>query len=172
MPIPPITASLLGREILPAVLLPIGGGWINGIQTRSQIESWYEKLRRPDWRPPNWVFGPVWTALYGSMGYASWLLYRSGGGLAGPARLPLILYGSQLALNFAWTPLFFKLHKTGWALADISALWLNVAACIYTFYPVNKTASYLMIPYIGWLSLASVLNWWIWKENPNADKIE
>lgn len=98
-------------KIATAVLLPNVGGAINGLVTRDSIDNWYEHLNHSPFRPPNWVFGPVWTTLYCGMGYASYLAYRDGGGFTGSAKLPLIAYATQLALNMAWTPLFFGQHN-------------------------------------------------------------
>ncbi len=96
------------------------------------------------------MFGPVWTALYAGMGYASYLVYRDGGGLSGAAKMPLALYASQLALNWAWTPLFFGKHDLRSSFYEICALWLNIAACGLSFYAVNRTAGFqfLLILYV------------------------
>ncbi|KAL5232739.1 hypothetical protein ACI65C_000149 [Semiaphis heraclei] len=125
-----------------------------------------QTLNRPSWRPPNYMFAPVWTTLYLGMGYASYMVYRSGGGFFGAAKIPLTLYASQLVLNWAWTPLFFEFHQLKWSLVEICVLWTNVAGCIVTFHKINKVASYLMIPYLGWLSLATALTYNIYKNNP------
>lgn len=101
-------------QIAGAVILPNIGGWAGGIITSKNIKSWYEGLKHPSFRPPNSVFGPVWTTLYCGMGYASYLVYKNGGGFSGPARFPLMLYGTQLALNWAWTPIFFHYHDLKW----------------------------------------------------------
>nr|CAD7435572.1 unnamed protein product [Timema monikensis] len=150
-----------------ATILPNVGGWISSYANRQEIKVWYETLKRPSWRPPNYVFAPVWTGLYCSMGYASYLVWRDGGGLEGAARLPLALYSSQIALNWAWSPIFFGAHSLKWGLVDITLLWLNVAACVFTFNQVNKTAGLLLVPYLGWLTVASALNYVIWRDNPD-----
>ena len=107
-------------EAVGAILLPYIGGFAGSFITRKNIKSWYENLDRPSWRPPNWLFGPVWTTLYGAMGYSSYLVYRGGGGA-----LPLGLYASQLALNWAWTPLFFGCHNVKAAFYEVCLLWVN-----------------------------------------------
>lgn len=95
-------------QIAGAIVLPSVGGFIlNSVVGGSPSnDKWFEGLKFPSFRPPNWVFPPVWTALYSSMGYASYVIYKQGGGFKGPARIPLILYGSQLALNWAFIPVF------------------------------------------------------------------
>ncbi|XP_015904866.1 translocator protein 2 [Parasteatoda tepidariorum] len=153
--------------IASAIALPHVGGILTAFLTRKEIKGYYEKLKLPSWRPPNYVFGPVWTTLYTGMGYASYLVYRDGGMCDpnGAAQLPLRLYYLNLALNWSWSIIFFKLHKRGLALAEILALWVNIGACVYTFYPVNKTAAYLMLPYWAWVTLASSLTYCIWRDN-------
>ncbi|XP_055354167.1 translocator protein-like [Paramacrobiotus metropolitanus] len=171
-PFPQITMSIFARELLPAMVIPNLGGSIWGYLLRSEFEgplTWYERLKKPPWTPPKWVFGPVWTVLYGSMGAASWLVWRQGGGWTGAARVPLVLYATQLALNWAWSPMFFKYHRLGLTFATASALWINVAACIGCFYPINKTAAFFMVPYLGWLTLAAAVNFRLWRDNSDAD---
>lgn len=101
-------------QIAGAVVLPNIGGILGGIITKNNIKTWFEGLKHPSFRPPNYVFGPVWTALYSSMGYASYVVYKQGGGFSGSAKYPLILYGAQIAANWAWTPIFFHFHELKW----------------------------------------------------------
>lgn len=101
-------------QIAGAVVLPNIGGVANGIITSRNIKSWFDGLNHPSFRPPNYVFGPVWTTLYCGMGYGSYLVYKQGGGFSGPAKFPLMLYGAQLALNWAWSPIFFHYHELKW----------------------------------------------------------
>ncbi|XP_077287476.1 translocator protein [Arctopsyche grandis] len=162
---------------LPAIgaaILPNLGGFVGSLFLRDQIvkkdgtQAWYETLKRPSWRPPNWVFGPVWTTLYSTMGYASYLVWKDGGGFKGDAKLPLMLFGAQLALNWAWTPIFFGAHNLKWSLIDIVALHATVSMCGVLFYKINPTAGYMFIPYVAWLSLATCLNYVIWRDNPEG----
>lgn len=97
-----------------AMLLPFIGSFAGSLVTRNNIEVWYDNLKAPACKPPNAIFGPVWTALYCGMGYASYIVYKKGGGFSGAARLPLTLYAAQLALNWAWPPIFFQCHELKW----------------------------------------------------------
>ncbi len=126
--------------------------------------EWYAALRKPAWNPPAWVFGPVWTALYTMMAVAAWLVWRRGGFAA--QRRALALFLVQLALNAAWTPLFFGLRRPGLAFAEILLFWLALAATLLAFRPVSRGAAWLLAPYLAWVSFAAVLNFTLWRLNP------
>ncbi|CAF2679847.1 unnamed protein product [Rotaria sp. Silwood2] len=153
----------LSKAAIGLTFLPHLGGFLGGYITRKNIKDWYEHLDRPGWRPPNWAFGPVWTSLYTMMGYASYLIYRDG--LGDSRTRALALYGSQLALNWLWTPLFFGYHKMGLAFGEMLLLLANIGLCIGAFFPINRTASYLLVPYFGWVSMASALTYTVWQRN-------
>ncbi|KAH8360951.1 hypothetical protein KR093_000942 [Drosophila rubida] len=159
-------------KIAGAIILPNVGGVVNGKITRNHIKNWYQHLNFPSYRPPNWLFAPVWTSLYAGMGYASYLVWRDGGGFNGDAKLPLIAYGTQLALNWAWTPIFFGQHNIKGGLIDIVALTAAAGACGVLFYRVNKTAGLLFVPYMAWLGFATALNYAMWKLNPDKQENE
>lgn len=126
--------------------------------------EWYAGLRKPAWNPPNWIFGPVWTALYAMMAAAAWLVWRRGGFVA--QRRPLALFLAQLVLNAAWTPLFFGLRRPALAFADILLLWLAIAATTLAFRRVQPLAAMLLVPYLGWVTFAAALNFALWRLNP------
>jgi len=125
--------------------------------------EWYATLKKPLWNPPGWIFGPVWSALYAMMAVAAWLVWKRGGFVA--QRRPLALFLTQLALNAAWTPLFFGLHWPGLAFAEIVLLWLAIAATIAAFRPVHRIATWLLVPYLAWVSFAAALNFTLWRLN-------
>lgn len=135
---------------------------IAGLWTRETVLTWYPTLLKPSWTPPNWVFGPVWTSLYILIAIAGWLLYR-----AKPSQertLALTLYGSQLALNFMWSFLFFSLRSPILGLIDILLLCLLIFLTIAKAWPVRPLASLLLIPYLIWVMYATSLNgaiWWL-----------
>ena len=129
--------------------------------------DWYKQLDKPRWRPPDWLFGPVWTVLYASIALSGWLVWREAG-IAGAA-LSLGVYAVQLLLNAAWTPIFFGLHRPGLALIEIMVLWAAILATIVLFEPISVAAALLLVPYLAWVSFASALNFSIWRRNrPNA----
>ncbi|MGB0578736.1 MAG: TspO/MBR family protein [Limisphaerales bacterium] len=126
--------------------------------------EWYAQLNKPEWNPPGWLFGPVWTLLYAMMAVAAWLVWKQGG-FAGQRR-PLELFLGQLSLNAAWSPLFFGLREPGIAFAEIVILWLAIVGTITAFYRVNRTAAGLLLPYLAWVTFAAVLNFTLWRLNP------
>ncbi len=126
--------------------------------------DWYLALNKPDWHPPTWVFGPVWSTLYVLMAVSAWLVWRQGG-FARQLR-PLSLFLVQLVLNAAWSPLFFGLKQPGIAFAEILLLWLAIAATLVSFHRVHRIAAWLLVPYIAWVSFAAFLNGVLWQLNP------
>jgi tryptophan-rich sensory protein len=123
--------------------------------------EWYASLNKPEWNPPPWIFGPVWTALYLMMAIAAWLVWRRDGW-----RRPLWLYFTQLALNAAWTPIFFGAREIGWALVVILVLWAVILVTLLAFLRVSRPAGSMLVPYLAWVFFASVLNFTLWRMNP------
>jgi tryptophan-rich sensory protein len=123
--------------------------------------AWYASLIKPAWNPPAWIFGPAWTLLYTLMAVAAWLVWKQVGW-----RRPLRLYFAQLALNAAWTPIFFGAHQLGWALLEIAALWTAILLTMLSFRQTSKTAGWLFAPYLAWVTFATVLNFTLWRLNP------
>ena len=147
--------ALAGWLLLCFAAASFGGSFMPG--------EWYAALKKPSWNPPGWVFGPVWSALYTMMAVAAWLVWKRGGFAA--QRRPLTIFLVELTLNAVWTPLFFGLHWTGVAFAEIVLLWLAMAATIAAFRPVSRAAAWLLVPYLAWVSFASVLNFALWRLN-------
>lgn len=166
---------MVNWNTIGAMILPNVGGWAGALTMSGQVQSangkaWYQTIKRPSWNPPNWMFGPAWTALYTAMGYASYKVYEDCGGFTDEAVIPLALYGGQLLLNWSWSPVFFKFHKIGLAFFHILALDAAAVACTISFYNVNKNSLFFMAPYLCWLSFATCLNYSIWQLNSNEIK--
>jgi len=125
--------------------------------------EWYASLKKPSWNPPNWIFGPVWTALYAMMAVAAWLVWRRGGFAA--QALPLAAFLVQLVLNALWSWLFFGLKNPGLAFAEIVALWVAIATTLLLFRRPSATAAWLLAPYLAWVTFASLLNFTLWRLN-------
>jgi tryptophan-rich sensory protein len=125
--------------------------------------DWYAALNKPPWNPSAWIFGPAWTALYTMMAVAAWLVWRRGGWAV--QRGPLTLYFVQLALNAAWTPIFFGLKMPGLAFAEIQLLLAAIVATALAFRRASRAAAWLLTPYIAWVAFASALNFTLWRLN-------
>ena len=119
--------------------------------------TWYDSLKKPFFTPPGWVFGPVWTLLYLMMGIAAFLLWQKGL-TDSRVRIALACFIVQLIFNAAWSVIFFAFHSAGWALMDIVFLWLAIFATIVSFWRVDRLAAALLLPYLGWVSFAAILN--------------
>jgi translocator protein len=143
---------------LVALCLAVGalGGWI----TAPAVAEWYPTLNKPSWQPPNWLFGPVWTTLYVLMAISAWLVWKRGN--SGPA---MILFFAQLALNCAWSFLFFGARSPWLGLVGIGMLLVALIATVIVFFKRDKLAGTLMLPYLAWVSFASFLNFTIWRLN-------
>lgn len=157
-----LLSSILG--LIFWVGLCFFAAFIGGLATDTGTGSWYAQIEKPSWNPPNWVFGPVWTVLYAAMGVAAWLVWRKAGSFTN-AQTPLALFITQLALNTAWSLVFFGLELPGLALIDIALLWVMIATTIIVFREYSRTAALLLVPYIAWVTFATALNFAIWRLN-------
>lgn len=125
--------------------------------------DWYRSLQKPSFTAPDWLFGPVWTALYVCMGLAAWFVWRKR--LTSHVLVALGLFVLQLVLNAAWSPIFFGCRNPGLAFAEIVALWIAIVATVLSFFRISAPAGWLMVPYLAWVSFATVLNGFIWRMN-------
>ncbi len=149
---------LLGFFVLCYAVAIIGAFF-----TASSIPTWYAALNKPSFNPPNWIFAPVWTTLYGLMAIAAWLVWRTPRSQS--RRSGLTFFAIQLILNALWTPVFFYLHRTLPALILILALWIVILLTARRFWKVDRFAAGLMIPYLLWIAFASALNYEIYRLN-------
>jgi tryptophan-rich sensory protein len=138
-------------------------GSVAGIATSGNITGWYATLNKPNFNPPNWLFGPVWSILYILMGVSLYIVWNST--ISEIRKRALIAFGVQLCLNFAWSFIFFQFKMIGFAFFEILFVLGGVLWMIITFYPINKTAALLQIPYLLWVSFATVLTAAVWKLN-------
>lgn len=156
---PPAQAGtwLGGAGLLLATFLT---AWTGG-RASLAARDFYRRLDLPAWAPPGWLFGPVWTLLYLMMAWAAWRIWRTAG--AHPA---LLLYLAQLLLNGLWSWIFFRWRRGGWALAEILLLWLTLAATLVSFHSLDALAGRLLLPYLAWVSFATLLTWEVRRRNP------
>lgn len=141
-------------------------GLSGSLVTATSVREWYPLLRKPSWTPPDYLFGPVWTVLYLLMGVSAWLIWRTAAGR--PRRVALACFAIQLALNAAWSFLFFGLRSPGWAAVEIVLLWCSIVATLLAFVRIDRLAAGLLLPYLLWVSYAAALNVAIWSLNSPA----
>jgi translocator protein len=137
-------------------------GAIGAIWT-SADGDWYKNINKPNFNPPNWIFGPVWTLLFTLMGIALYLVWVAPA--SGARTTALFLFGVQFVLNVLWSYLFFGINSPLFSLIEIFVLLVFILITGFYFYFVNRFAGYLMVPYFLWVSFASILNYYLWKLN-------
>jgi tryptophan-rich sensory protein len=142
-------------------------GQLGRIASSPEIGVWYAALAKPPFNPPDWVFAPVWTALYLLMAIAAWLVWRAPAEAA-PRRAALIAWWVQLGLNLAWSWLFFAAKNLPLALVEILALLGAIGFTIWRFAPISRAAAALLAPYLAWVAFATLLTFSIWRLNPPA----
>jgi tryptophan-rich sensory protein len=141
----------LSLSLVLFVAVSLGGGLLLG--AFNTPGDWYAALEKPPFNPPGWLFGPVWTTLYVLIGVAGWRTWQSA-----RSSTAMWLWWLQMALNFAWSPVFFTLHNIGAAFAIIIALLLTILAYIAVTWKQDRTSALLFLPYVAWVAFASLLN--------------
>jgi len=171
-------------KLLFCIIVCLLAGYVGSFYTVSEITGWYRGLAKPFFSPPNWIFGPMWTLLYILMGISLYLVWKEKFVVKNEisnsrikvcnifSKKPqdgkwqkintVLPFFFQLILNVLWSVLFFGLHSPAFAFFELIILWFAIAFTIISFYKVSKTASYLLIPYILWVSFAGILNFFVW----------
>jgi tryptophan-rich sensory protein len=158
---PSVKAPWLAAVVIFLATFAVAG--LGGWATSASVGTWYQTISKPSWTPPDWIFGPVWTALYALMALAAFLVWRTGDWPTIP--LPLCLYAVQLALNLAWSLIFFGLRSPGLAAIEIIVLWVAIGATLMSFWRRSRLAGLMLAPYWAWVTFAAVLNIAIWRLN-------
>jgi len=146
-------------KLIISLILPFLASAIGSLFTSTSVSTWYVDLVKPSFNPPSWVFGPVWTILFLLMGIALYLVWVE---KSKNKKTAFLAFGVQLFLNALWSVLFFGLQKPLFAFIEIIFLWTVILITIIYFYRINKVSSYLLIPYLLWVSFAAVLNFFLY----------
>jgi translocator protein len=150
-------------SLVPFLVVCFVAAAIGSVATNRSVNTWYPQLRKPDWNPPKWVFGPVWSVLFAMMALSAWLVWRAAGWRG--AESALLLFAIQLALSPIWSVVFFGMRAIGGAFAEILLLWMMIIATAVAFSSISFLAAWLLIPYVAWVAFASYLNFRIWQMN-------
>lgn len=143
-------------KLIVSIIVPLGLGSIAGIFTAQSVPEWYATLNRPSFNPPNWIFGPVWTMLYILMGISLFMIWKQD--MSKERNLAILVFMLQLLLNFGWSFIFFYFNMIGFALIEIILLWISILFMLLLFYKIKPIAAYINIPYLLWVTFATVLN--------------
>jgi translocator protein len=149
-------------QLALCILGVVAVGALSSVFTVQSINTWYPQLNKPDWNPPNELFGPVWTFLYILIGVGLYIILRSKHSFY--RSTGIVLFAIQLVLNFFWSIIFFYWHQMGLALVEIILMLGTILVMMYNFSKINSTAAVLQVPYVLWVSFATVLNavlWWM-----------
>ena len=151
-------------KLIISVLICEATGIVSALIANTSMNSWFNTLNKPSWNPPAFLFGPVWTILYLLMGISLWLIWKSAA--PEPEKNSAIrLFSLQLFLNFWWSIIFFKFHSAVFALVEITLMLIMILLTIINFSKLLKPAAWLLVPYIAWVSFATILNYTIWVLN-------
>ena len=151
-------------KLIVSIFVCLLAGVLGSFATRDSLNTWYADLAKPFFVPPNWTFGVVWPILYAMMGISVFLIWSKGTSER-QVRVALGLFAVQLVLNGLWTPIFFGLRMMALALIEIVLLWAAILATTLAFWRISKTAAYLLLPYLTWVSFAVALNASLWHLN-------
>jgi len=152
------------KKFIFSLLVCLAAGFLGSIFTTPSIPTWYASLTKPSFNPPNWLFAPVWTMLFILMGISAFLVWQKGLKKKG-VKKALGFFLAQLIFNVLWSFLFFKFHSPFLALLDIIFLWFLILLTLFKFFKINNTAGLLLIPYLLWVSFASILNYAVYRLN-------
>jgi benzodiazapine receptor len=158
-----ILKSMTQRKFnIPAFIInlaiPLLFGALGAFMTATSVDTWYRTINKPSFNPPDGVFGPVWSLLYILMGISAYLVWQKKAHIQHFPRT-VAIYLIQLMLNLLWSFLFFYAHEIGMALIEIVLLWITIAINAWVFYKIDKTSGLLFIPYLLWVSYATVLTY-------------
>lgn len=143
------------KPVLVAALAAMAVAILGAAAT--DLGPWYYGLRKPSWQPPDWLFGPAWTLIYGLAALAGVLAWNAARDRARRERI-LVLFGVNALLNVLWSVLFFRLQRPDWALAEVVPFWLSILVLMVALWPISQPASWVLAPYLAWVAFAAALN--------------
>jgi len=148
-------------KLITALGVTLITGFIGTFFTAEPVTTWYTKLNKPYWTPPDWAFGPIWTIIYILIGIAAYLIWKNGLERK-DVKIALLVFALQLILNLLWSVLFFGFKSIYGGLIEIIILWITILINLILFYRISKFAGILFLPYLVWVTIASYLNYFIY----------
>jgi len=150
-------------KLIICILICQLAGVIGLLFTISSITSWYVNLNKPFFTPPDWLFGPVWLTIYTLMGISLYLVWNEKS--KSKIKIPLTLFFIQLVLNALWSVMFFGFQLIFYGLIEIIIMWIFIALTMFSFYRISRKAALILTPYIAWVTIATLLNYFVWVLN-------